>query len=149
MTINNQYKLTVSAVILNKDGQVLLAHNKDHEADFWKFPQGGVETNENHDEAVKRELGEELQCDDFEIVKKSEITYKYEWPSEVQERKGFIGPKVFFYFINYLGNKPIKPNLVELDQVKWVNANELVECFNTIPAFQDTVASLIRELKSL
>ena len=73
MAISNGYKPTVSALILNDKNQVLLTHNKSHGPDFWKLPQGGVEPDESLEEAVRREMKEELSSTSFTKLKQCDI----------------------------------------------------------------------------
>jgi 8-oxo-dGTP pyrophosphatase MutT (NUDIX family) len=49
-----------AAGIIVKDGKVLLFHRFAHNREYFVFPGGGIEANETPEEAVIRELGEEL-----------------------------------------------------------------------------------------
>ncbi|MEK7497344.1 MAG: NUDIX hydrolase [Patescibacteria group bacterium] len=149
MTISNDYKPTVSALILNKDNQVLLTHNKNHGPDFWKIPQGGVEPKESLEEAIKREMKEELSSTSFLVLKQSNIDYKYTWPKDVQEKKGFVGPKITFFILRCDDSSTLKPNLEieELDGIKWAELDSLPSHFSTLPEFQDTIKKLVSEAK--
>lgn len=149
MNISNNHKSTVSALILNKDNKVLLTHNKSHGPDFWKLPQGGVGPGESLEKAIKRELKEELNTTSFTLLKQSKIEYKYNWPKEVQEEKGFVGPNLTFFIIRCKYQLALKPNEKELDGLKWVLLNNLPSYFSTLPAFTDTINKLVRETKSL
>ncbi len=55
-------ELEVVAALIKKGGKVLLCQRKsdDHYADFWEFPGGVVESGEAYEEAIKREIAEEL-----------------------------------------------------------------------------------------
>lgn len=52
------FRVAVSALIFDGDGRVLLAHRRD--IDWWNLPNGGVETGETVEEALRREAMEEL-----------------------------------------------------------------------------------------
>jgi 8-oxo-dGTP pyrophosphatase MutT (NUDIX family) len=149
VTISKNYKPTVSALILNKDNEVLLTHNKSHGSDFWKFPQGGVESSESLEEAIKREVKEELNSTSFSVLKQSEIEYKYDWSKEVQEEKGFIGPKLTFFILRCEDQSTLKPNEEELDGLKWVDLGTLPSRFSTLPEFIDIVKKLVEETKQV
>ncbi len=151
MTVSNDYKPTVSALILNKDNQVLLTHNKNHGPDFWKIPQGGVEPEESLEEAIKREMKEELSSTSFSVLKQSNIDYKYTWPMDVQEKKGFVGPKITFFILRCDDPSTLKPNLEieELDGIKWVELDSLPSHFSTLPEFEDTIKKLVSEAKQI
>ena len=69
----------VAAILINKDHQVFCARRKDvgELALKWEFPGGKIEYGETHQEALKRELKEELELDvvvnDFLMT----ITHQY------------------------------------------------------------------------
>lgn len=151
MAISKDYKLTVSALILNKENKVLLTHNKSHGPDFWKLPQGGVEAGETLEQAVRREMKEELSSTSFSVLKQSDIEYKYDWPKVVQEKKGFTGPKIVFFILRCEDDSTLKPNLEinELDGLKWIDLETLPSYFTSLPEFIDTVNKLVSESKQL
>lgn len=147
--INQKYKPTVSAIIFNADNKVLITHNKSHGTNFWKFPQGGVEKNESLEQAILRELEEELNSTSFRILEKCNLEYKYDWPEEIQEKKGFIGPSLNFFVLRCTDEKSLKPDEEELDGIKWVELNTLSSLFSSLPEFQKTITRLIVEVKEI
>ncbi len=52
------FRVAVSALIFDDNGRVLLAHRRD--IDWWNLPNGGMEVGETVDEALRREVKEEL-----------------------------------------------------------------------------------------
>jgi 8-oxo-dGTP diphosphatase len=52
-----------NALILNKDNHVLIIHNIKNDSDRWEFPEGKIEPQETPEEAVIRELEEEIGCE--------------------------------------------------------------------------------------
>lgn len=146
---NNKYKPTVSAIILNKNKEVLLTHNKSHGPDFWKFPQGGVENDESLEEAIRREMNEELGLNDLLILKESSVEYKYLWPAHVQEIKGYMGPQITFFYIQIDDDNKLIPDQNEIDGTKWTKAEDLPAKFKSLPEFSDTVNKLVEEIKLL
>jgi 8-oxo-dGTP pyrophosphatase MutT (NUDIX family) len=57
----------VRAVVLDRDGHVLLVHFVVPTTEFWATPGGGVDPGETDDEAIVRELREECGLRDFEL----------------------------------------------------------------------------------
>ena len=112
----------VAAVIQNEEGKILIAQRnlKKSQGGLWEFPGGKIEPNETKEEAIIREIKEEMDID--------------------IEAKKFIGQKVFNYpdkDINLIAIecKQIKGDikLNEHEDFKWVNKNELKN-FNFAPA---------------
>lgn len=57
----------VRGVLLTPDAQVLLVRFRFPERDVWALPGGGLEPGETHEEALVRELAEELGLDAAEV----------------------------------------------------------------------------------
>lgn len=62
----NKFNFRVSAIILDKSGEKVLIHQIKNR-DFWLLPGGRVEMMESTNDAVIRELQEELDIGSFEV----------------------------------------------------------------------------------
>ncbi len=60
-------KITVAGPVIIKDNKVLLIRDKDDS--FWKFPGGTIQKKESHEEALHREVKEEIGVE-VEIIGK-------------------------------------------------------------------------------
>src|SRR5262245_48121114 len=71
----------VAAILRNSEGEILICERVNPRG-AWQFPQGGVDEGETSEEAIARELWEEIGIgsDDFRIVKKLG-GYQYLFPS--------------------------------------------------------------------
>ncbi len=107
----------VSAVILSNDaGEILLAQRPKGKAfaGFWEFPGGKIEKNEKSEDALIRELKEEL---DITINKKNIrpltfTTYEYD--------------EIYLIMLAFSCNKwsgKILP--LEKQQIKWIKINDI------------------------
>ena len=78
--IGDVFMDVVAAIIENNDGDILIAKRnlKKAQGGLWEFPGGKIEKNESADDAIKREIKEELNID-IEINKWL-IEKKYEYP---------------------------------------------------------------------
>jgi len=120
------YRKNVSCIVF-KDKKFLLVQLLAWPKDFWKFPQGGIETNETEEETIKRELFEELGIKKCKIIGVSSYKNQYDWDKNSLKLVNYKwrGQKQKFYVVEYLGEEnEIKLNKNELRNYKWVNEKE-------------------------
>jgi putative (di)nucleoside polyphosphate hydrolase len=74
------YRPNVAMIVINNDNKVLICRRRNTQT--WQFPQGGIDPNENIQEAMYRELHEEvgLSKEDVNIIGKSKKTITYDIP---------------------------------------------------------------------
>lgn len=60
-TINCVDRKAVRTVLFNHEGQIALIHVAAH--NYYKLPGGGIDGTESHEQALKREIHEEVGCD--------------------------------------------------------------------------------------
>jgi 8-oxo-dGTP diphosphatase len=108
--------LPVVAGILIKDGKTLLGQRPEHKSlpGLWEFPGGKIELNESPEEALRRELDEELgiQADIGEL--KIATTHTY----------GEVGVLLLFFEVRFWKGAPSAKHHLE---IKWVDKDELVQ----------------------
>lgn len=126
------YRQSTTAVVTNNDDKILIVQKANYQDNEWDTPGGGVEENETPEQAILRELEEELGTNKFEIVTKSKTIDHYEWPDDVIERKlkekghTWRGQQRTQFLIKFTGAKEdIKPSFGELKRAEWVNISEL------------------------
>jgi len=122
------FRKNISGIVVNEDNKILLIRKESF--DFWQFVQGGIERNENPEEAFGRELKEETGISKFEIIGKSKNQFRFDWPEVLRDKKGFAGQIQSFLFVRIKGNPKIKLSKGDkLDDFKWVlinNVNSLI-----------------------
>ena len=64
-----EYRRNVAIVVVNHAGLVLACHRSDSTG-IWQIPQGGIEEGESDEEAMHRELEEEIGTSDVDILGK-------------------------------------------------------------------------------
>jgi mutator protein MutT len=126
------YRQSTLAIVINKDGKFLVVNKQAYEPDkWWSFPGGGVDEGETPEQAVMRELVEELESDKFEIAGKSKNEYQYEWPDEVIEKthkekgKYFRGTQLTQFWVKFSGNEREVKAGDGIRAIKWVTRDEL------------------------
>jgi 8-oxo-dGTP diphosphatase len=122
----------VAAVIRDEEGRVLLSQRPEngHMGGLWEFPGGKIDDGEAPNEALVRELGEELG---IEIVVQRPLTFA------VHEEPG-LRILLLFFEARISGGEP---HGHEGQAVKWVAVNEL-SAFPTPPADAELVRLLAR-----
>ena len=99
-------------------------------ADAWQFPQGGVAPGESAQDALYRELLEEigLYRDSVKIMASTKGWLKYRVPERFRRHagsKGFIGQRQKWYLLRFLGDaqeiRLDREKPPEFDQWRWVS----------------------------
>jgi putative (di)nucleoside polyphosphate hydrolase len=122
------YRANVGIVLSNQDGAVLWARRAGQDA--WQFPQGGINPDETPEQAMSRELWEEvgLKPADVEILGATNSWLRYKIPKRMVRRYSqplCIGQKQRWFLLRMhsseerfrldVSNKP------EFDDWRWVN----------------------------
>jgi len=119
------YRPNVVGFLYQGDEVLLVNGEIGDKEDHWKLPQGGVEADEAKQEALMREMAEEIGTVDFEIRGRFDNINKYKWPQ--QRRSGFKGQKQTLFILRYNGDKrAIKLVDKENKDYKWVKIEEFV-----------------------
>ncbi len=119
------YRKNVVGFIFNDQNQVLIV-SRAGERDYWGLPQGGVDSEESDDDAILREMKEETNIDNIDILRKFENIYKYKWPKGYTH-SGYKGQRQTLYILKFNGeNNEIKLSPWELKDWKWVEIDKLI-----------------------
>ena len=102
------YRPNVGIVICNRKGQVLWA--KRYGQNSWQFPQGGINDNESAEQAMYRELYEEvgLQPKDVKVLYASKHWLRYKLPKRLlryDSKPVCIGQKQRWFLLQLVGDE--------------------------------------------
>ena len=84
--MENKYRKCVGMMILNDDNKILVGKRMDHPSGHWQMPQGGIDENENPEEAVWREMHEEIGTKNVEYLDEINSWLNYDIPSNLSEK---------------------------------------------------------------
>ena len=123
----------VGIVVLNKNNKIFVAKRIDNPKDFWQMPQGGVDQNESYLDAAYRELYEETNIREIELIKEVEEFTTYELPNHLLGiiwKGKFKGQKQKWFIMRFVGNEDeinIKTKKPEFLDWKWIDVNEITK----------------------
>jgi putative (di)nucleoside polyphosphate hydrolase len=123
----NSYRPCVIGVICRAD-KVLVAERTDYPGS-WQLPQGGIEDGESPDQAIHREMREELAVDSLEIVATLEEPICYDFPPEMTSKMTmkFKGQRQFWYLLKLADSEiDISKGDGEFRAVRWTSVEDCV-----------------------
>jgi len=93
------YRLNVAGIMRNREGKILIGERLGMSG-AWQIPQGGVDEGETPEQALVREMWEEIGLDaaDFKIVQQKD-GYRYLFP---KRKKGHDGKDQIYFLCDYL-----------------------------------------------
>lgn len=148
------YRPNVGIILSNAQGRVLWARRTGR--DGWQFPQGGIMAHETAEQALYRELHEEvgLQERHVQIIGRTRDWLHYDIPNNflrVPRQRRFRGQKQIWFLLRFMGaDADVRLDLTdnpEFDAWCWVDYWSPLE---SIVAFKRGVyQSALRELAPL
>jgi putative (di)nucleoside polyphosphate hydrolase len=122
------YRPNVGIILANSRGDLLWARRRNQNA--WQFPQGGIHEGESPEQAMYRELGEEvgLEESDVEMLACTAGWLKYRLPPQfMRHRKNpnFVGQKQKWFLLRLVSeDQRVRVDAhatPEFDQWRWVS----------------------------
>lgn len=97
-----RYKANVAAILRNARGRILVCERLGVDG-AWQFPQGGIDGGETPEQALIREVWEEIgvQAADIKIVEKRG-PYRYLYGNG-RIKRGWHGKEQFYFLCDYTG----------------------------------------------
>lgn len=126
---NKEYRPVVVLIIKNKVSKCLIVQSIKG-IKPWSFPQGGIENGEIPQDALFREIEEEVG------IKKSELTVLFKnffyktvnAPLERKDKRGFTKGKAYYFsYCEYDGSLDLTIQEEEINAYEWVDFDRLIE----------------------
>ena len=147
------YRKGVSAIIINKKDEFLLVNLESFEDKYFAIPGGGIEWGETLENAIYREIKEELNIEkkSLQFVGQSNIPirFKFKVIKMTRDDKNYEGSERYFFGFRFVGaNNEIKPKEGEVRFYKWVPFAQLKDYLYFDGQLKDTQEK-IKEIFSI
>ena len=119
------YRKGIGIVLVNHEKNIFVGKRIDSKFNAWQMPQGGVDSGEDEDLALFREVEEEtgIKSHLIEIITKSKDYYYYNLPYRLQKKfwgGKYLGQKQRWYLAKFSGNDiDININTQEPEFCQW------------------------------
>ena len=112
MSKKDSYRPNVAMIIVSNNypekKEIFIAQRNDL-LDIWQFPQGGIDNGEEVQEALFREMEEEIGTDAAEIVAEYPEWISYDFPEEIaQKMKPYTGQTQRYFLLKLKDDAIIK-----------------------------------------
>ena len=152
--MTKKYRKCVGIMILNDNNEILVGRRLDHPSGFWQMPQGGIDDNENPEEAVWREMMEEIGTNNAELIKMSSQWINYKIPQDTLDQlpwgKKYVGQTQKWFVFRFTGQESdinVETENPEFSEWKWAKLNSLVD--NIVPFKRDVYKKILEEFKDI
>jgi len=110
---HTRFTVTAAAVILNDEGRILLLKHRFRPGSGWGLPGGFIEADEQPEEALRRELCEEIGLELERI--------------EIFATRAFSRPRQIEIVFLCQGSGEARPRSMEVERALWASAQSLPE----------------------
>ena len=119
-------------VFVNSEGKVLVGKRSDTSQEQWQFPQGGINDGETPEQAIIREMQEEVGTSNFTILSKTATTISYDFPQNLNAKiaRDYRGQMHYWFLLKFNHELHDGPNLAiangEFVEFKWVDIKDII-----------------------
>ena len=151
--MQKKYRKCVGMMILNARNQILVGRRLDHPSGYWQMPQGGIDENENPEEAVWREMMEEIGTNNASLITSSQEWISYDIPTETLKTlpwgDKYIGQIQKWFLFRFTGidnDINVGTENPEFSEWKWMDYDEISQ--NAVPFKRNVYIKIQKEFRS-
>tara|TARA_B100001123_G_C15191735_1_gene979671 strand:+ start:635 stop:1129 length:495 start_codon:yes stop_codon:yes gene_type:complete len=152
--MNKKYRRCVGIMILNDKNEILVGRRIDHPSGYWQMPQGGIDKNEIPEEAVWREMMEEVGTNEVELISTSSKWFTYNIPKDTLKTlpwgEKYIGQTQKWFVFRLIGDDSkinIETENPEFSEWKWANFDSIAD--SIVPFKREVYKKVLNEFKKL
>ena len=141
-------------MIFNKNKEVLVGRRIDHPSGFWQMPQGGIDDDEKPEEAVWREMMEEIGTNNAKLIQESSQWVQYNIPSDTLQTlpwgEKYTGQTQKWFAFEFIGKDSeinVGTENPEFSEWKWAKIDTIVD--NIVPFKRNVYSKILKEFKNL
>ncbi len=152
--MKKEYRRCVGMMILNDKNEILVGRRIDHPSGYWQMPQGGIDNEEIPEEAVWREMMEEIGTNEVKLIQTSSKWFTYDIPEDTLKTlpwgKKYVGQTQRWFVFRFIGLDDtinIETKNPEFSEWKWTNYNSIVD--NIVPFKRNLYKEVLKEFDKL
>ena len=152
--MSKPYRKCVGMMIINNNNEILVGKRIDHPSGFWQMPQGGIDEYENPEEAVWREMMEEIGTNNVILIKISNQWLNYDIPNDTlktlpwgHKYKGQTQKWFAFKFTGKDEDINVGTTNPEFSEWKWINYKNIVD--KIVPFKRSVYSKILEEFEEL
>ena len=144
------YRPCVGVMLLNREGLVFVGKRLDQTIEGWQMPQGGIDEGETPNQAVRRELLEEVGTDKAEIIAEMDDWVTYDLPPHlvgIAFHGKYKGQRQKWFALRFTGSEAdinLTAHEPEFSAFQWVALDQLADLI--VPFKRETYRRVIAAL---
>lgn len=130
---NRPYRPGIGIMLVNDHGLILAGKRVDMKTDAWQMPQGGIDEGESVEDALWREMLEEIGTTHAEPLARAHDWKTYDFPTYLAKKLWdgrFAGQIQMWFLMRFVGKDSdivLDNHSPEFSEVEWVEPPKLLE----------------------
>ena len=152
--MKKEYRRCVGMMILNDKNEILVGRRIDHPSGYWQMPQGGIDQEEVPEDAVWREMMEEIGTNEVKLIHTSLRWFTYDIPKDTLKTlpwgNKYVGQTQRWFVFRFVGEDDkinIATDNPEFSEWKWARYNTIID--NIVPFKRKLYEKVLKEFEKI